>query len=112
MCSNELSLIQCKKKLLPFPVGYVLNFILFCCFVANGIIKSLKVVDAMESIDRGFYCRNNPYMDSPQGIGYAVTISAPHMVMIMIRPSSTCLAVLPVINEMCSSVLQLKRCSV
>jgi protein-L-isoaspartate(D-aspartate) O-methyltransferase len=46
---------------------------------ANGIIKSLKVAEAMKAIDRAKYCRNNPYMDSPQGIGYAVTISAPHM---------------------------------
>ncbi|KAH7941428.1 hypothetical protein HPB49_013677 [Dermacentor silvarum] len=34
----------------------------------------------MSSVDRGNYCPHNPYMDSPQGIGYAVTISAPHMV--------------------------------
>ncbi|XP_075723645.1 protein-L-isoaspartate (D-aspartate) O-methyltransferase isoform X6 [Rhipicephalus microplus] len=33
----------------------------------------------MSSVDRGNYCPHNPYMDSPQGIGYAVTISAPHM---------------------------------
>jgi len=34
----------------------------------------------MKAIDRGLFCKNNPYMDAPQGIGYAVTISAPHMV--------------------------------
>lgn len=33
----------------------------------------------MKSVDRGLYSRSNPYMDAPQGIGYAVTISAPHM---------------------------------
>jgi len=46
---------------------------------ANGIIKDPRVADAMKAIDRALYCRNNPYTDSPQGIGYAVTISAPHM---------------------------------
>lgn len=33
----------------------------------------------MLKVDRGHYSRNNPYMDAPQGIGYGVTISAPHM---------------------------------
>lgn len=33
----------------------------------------------MLAVDRGNYSKNNPYMDSPQGIGYGVTISAPHM---------------------------------
>ena len=34
----------------------------------------------MKSVDRGDFCKHNPYYDSPQGIGYGVTISAPHMV--------------------------------
>ena len=46
----------------------------------NGIIKDPRVEMAMTNVDRANYCPNNPYMDSPQGIGYAVTISAPHMV--------------------------------
>ncbi|XP_019876007.1 protein-L-isoaspartate(D-aspartate) O-methyltransferase [Aethina tumida] len=46
---------------------------------ANGIIKSEIVENAMLAVDRGNYSKNNPYMDSPQGIGYGVTISAPHM---------------------------------
>lgn len=33
----------------------------------------------MQLTDRGKYCRNNPYNDAPQGIGFGVTISAPHM---------------------------------
>lgn len=33
----------------------------------------------MMAVDRGLFSKNNPYMDSPQSIGYAVTISAPHM---------------------------------
>ncbi|CAH2005217.1 unnamed protein product [Acanthoscelides obtectus] len=33
----------------------------------------------MLNVDRGHYSKVNPYMDAPQGIGYGVTISAPHM---------------------------------
>lgn len=33
----------------------------------------------MSIVDRGNYCKNHPYMDAPQSIGYDVTISAPHM---------------------------------
>ncbi|XP_065364174.1 protein-L-isoaspartate(D-aspartate) O-methyltransferase-like isoform X2 [Calliphora vicina] len=33
----------------------------------------------MTATDRKFYAPSNPYMDAPQGIGYGVTISAPHM---------------------------------
>ena len=46
---------------------------------ANGIIKSDKVDRVMKSVDRGDFCQRSPYYDSPQGIGYGVTISAPHM---------------------------------
>ena len=45
----------------------------------NKIIKSQRVEDAMRRVDRGNYCSLSPYMDSPQSIGYGVTISAPHM---------------------------------
>ncbi|XP_077994259.1 protein-L-isoaspartate(D-aspartate) O-methyltransferase-like isoform X3 [Glandiceps talaboti] len=45
----------------------------------NGIIKNDEVFNAMMAVDRGKYSKYNPYMDSPQSIGYAVTISAPHM---------------------------------
>ncbi|KAI1287569.1 Protein-L-isoaspartate(D-aspartate) O-methyltransferase [Halotydeus destructor] len=45
----------------------------------NSIIRSLRTERAMASVDRGQYCKNNAYNDAPQGIGYAVTISAPHM---------------------------------
>ncbi|XP_013780998.1 protein-L-isoaspartate(D-aspartate) O-methyltransferase-like isoform X2 [Limulus polyphemus] len=45
----------------------------------NGIIHSEVVEKTMLSLDRAHYSKSNPYMDSPQGIGYAVTISAPHM---------------------------------
>ena len=46
---------------------------------ANGIITSSRVEAAMKAVDRGHFCANNPYMDSPQSIGYQATISAPHM---------------------------------
>jgi len=45
----------------------------------NGIIKSDSVFNAMKQVDRGHYTRANSYNDSPQSIGYSVTISAPHM---------------------------------
>ena len=44
-----------------------------------GIIKSGNVEDAMRKVDRRNYSPVNPYTDSPQHIGYGVTISAPHM---------------------------------
>ncbi|XP_042881963.1 protein-L-isoaspartate(D-aspartate) O-methyltransferase-like isoform X1 [Penaeus japonicus] len=46
---------------------------------ANQIIRSQEVERVMLRVDRGLYSKHNPYMDSPQGIGYGVTISAPHM---------------------------------
>ncbi|XP_022083177.1 protein-L-isoaspartate(D-aspartate) O-methyltransferase-like isoform X2 [Acanthaster planci] len=47
----------------------------------HGIIKSESVHNAMKQVDRKSYSKSktDPYADSPQGIGYAVTISAPHM---------------------------------
>ena len=34
----------------------------------------------MHAVDRKHYAKGSPYQDAPQGIGYGVTISAPHMV--------------------------------
>nr|XP_025036414.1 protein-L-isoaspartate(D-aspartate) O-methyltransferase [Pelodiscus sinensis] len=45
----------------------------------NGIIKSDKVFEVMLATDRCHYAKCNPYMDSPQAIGFQATISAPHM---------------------------------
>ncbi|XP_040614129.1 protein-L-isoaspartate(D-aspartate) O-methyltransferase isoform X1 [Mesocricetus auratus] len=45
----------------------------------NGIIKTDKVFEVMLSTDRSHYAKSNPYMDSPQSIGFQATISAPHM---------------------------------
>lgn len=53
-------------------------------FSANGIIRSQIVEDVMLKVDRGKYAKFNPYMDAPQGIGYGVTISAPHMVLYIV----------------------------
>ncbi|CAG0899693.1 unnamed protein product [Cyprideis torosa] len=47
--------------------------------VRSGAISSSRVEEAMRSVDRGNYSQQNPYQDSPQPIGYGVTISAPHM---------------------------------
>jgi len=45
----------------------------------NGLVKSQEVLKAMQAVDRGNYVKNSPYEDRPQGIGFNITISAPHM---------------------------------
>jgi len=45
----------------------------------NNIIKSKEVRDTMLLVDRGNYIKDNAYMDSPQTLGFNITISAPHM---------------------------------
>lgn len=55
-------------------------YIIFLSNAVHGIIKNPRVAAAMKAIDRGFYSKHNPYQDSPQSIGFSVTISAPHMV--------------------------------
>ncbi|KAM8831877.1 protein-L-isoaspartate(D-aspartate) O-methyltransferase isoform 3-T4 [Spinachia spinachia] len=54
----------------------------------NGIIKSDKVYEVMLATDRAHFSRCNPYMDSPQSIGYQATISAPHMLSSLPPPST------------------------
>ncbi|KAH0622378.1 hypothetical protein JD844_024636 [Phrynosoma platyrhinos] len=54
-----------------FPLGQFLT--------ENGIIKSDRVFEVMLATDRCHYAKCNPYMDSPQSIGFQATISAPHM---------------------------------
>jgi protein-L-isoaspartate(D-aspartate) O-methyltransferase len=46
-----------------------------------GVIKSSRVADVMQKIDRGLFVPegNSPYLDTPMAIGYNATISAPHM---------------------------------
>lgn len=62
---------MCFYLMLPDAVFY---------FAGNGIIKNPAVANAMKAVDRAHFSKANPYADSPQSIGYAVTISAPHMV--------------------------------
>ena len=60
--------------------------------VENGIIKDVRVAEAMKQVDRANFCKYNAYTDSPQSIGYAVTISAPHMVSLqaLVSPRKLC----------------------
>ncbi|KAL8465662.1 hypothetical protein ACS0TY_034945 [Phlomoides rotata] len=46
-----------------------------------GVIKSKKVAEVMETIDRALFVAEDtrPYLDSASLIGYNATISAPHM---------------------------------
>ncbi|KAH0686931.1 hypothetical protein KY284_017484 [Solanum tuberosum] len=46
-----------------------------------GVIKSQKVTEIMETVDRGLFVPEGTpaYIDSPMSIGYNATISAPHM---------------------------------
>ncbi|KAK2877832.1 hypothetical protein FQN49_001150 [Arthroderma sp. PD_2] len=46
---------------------------------SSKLIKSERVKNAMLKVDRANYSPSNPYTDAPQSIGYAATISAPHM---------------------------------
>lgn len=45
----------------------------------HGLITDEKVRDAFLKVDRAHYAPTAPYQDSPQPIGHAATISAPHM---------------------------------
>jgi protein-L-isoaspartate(D-aspartate) O-methyltransferase len=45
----------------------------------NNLITSPRVATAMLSTDRAHFSPRDPYRDSPQPIGHAATISAPHM---------------------------------
>ncbi|XP_042496509.1 protein-L-isoaspartate O-methyltransferase-like isoform X3 [Macadamia integrifolia] len=46
-----------------------------------GVIRSNKVAEVMETIDRGLFVPDGipAYVDTPMQIGYNATISAPHM---------------------------------
>ncbi|QSS67526.1 L-isoaspartate O-methyltransferase [Histoplasma capsulatum G186AR] len=59
----------------------------------NGLIKHERVKSAMLAVDRGYYSPSSPYEDSPQTIGYAATISAPHM------HAHACELLLPYLNR-------------
>lgn len=49
-------------------------------YTEYGAVVTESVAAAMMATDRKIYSPFNPYVDAPQGIGYGVTISAPHMV--------------------------------
>lgn len=57
--------------------------------VRHGYLKSKKVIDAMMKVKRHEFVPreiiHRAYEDSPQCIGYGQTISAPHMVAIMVE---------------------------
>jgi len=61
---------------------------------AEGFLKTPKIIKAFEEVPREEFVlpseRDYAYADTPQGIGYGQTISAPHMVAIMtelLKPS-------------------------
>ncbi|MBW0531686.1 hypothetical protein O181_071401 [Austropuccinia psidii MF-1] len=49
----------------------------------NGLMKSARVIEAMNKVDRANYVlphsKKEAYEDRPQSIGFGATISAPHM---------------------------------
>ena len=53
---------------------------MFWIIIGQGILTNEQTVQAMLLVDRKNYAKGVPYQDAPQGIGYGVTISAPHMV--------------------------------
>ena len=79
-CGN---IVRIRKWYVLFDVNE--SALEFCCdfhgcHLAQRIISSNRVEQAMLATDRAFYAPQNPYQDSPQPIGYSATISAPHMV--------------------------------
>ncbi|KAL3315779.1 hypothetical protein Ciccas_005587 [Cichlidogyrus casuarinus] len=55
------------------------NFELVHNLLTAKIISEPTVVSVMKATDRKFFAPHHPYMDAPQRIGHAATISAPHM---------------------------------
>ena len=60
--------------------------------VKEGRIRSAQVIEAMETVPREFFVeeidKKHAYVDTPLSIGYNQTISAPHMVGIMVEELS------------------------
>ncbi len=88
--NDMISNLKCKGKVKrifdefmkgeSFYMCHLYNYMHFFSFTANGIVKTDRVEEALRGVDRGQFCKNYPYKDSPQTIGFGVTISAPHMV--------------------------------
>ncbi|KAF3337994.1 protein-L-isoaspartate O-methyltransferase-like protein [Carex littledalei] len=90
-------LLRSLRPRLFFRVIWFLGFILFLQFwiagsidknkalvehlQQHGKLRSDKVAEVMETIDRALFVQKEypPYVDSPMPIGYNATISAPHM---------------------------------
>ncbi|KAG8244638.1 Protein-L-isoaspartate(D-aspartate) O-methyltransferase [Homalodisca vitripennis] len=72
-------LYLCKPAGFPHLAKKIILITLLLDLVTNKVIRSDEVESVMSRVDRGRYVTHNPYMDAPQGIGYGVTISAPHM---------------------------------
>ncbi|KAM7347073.1 protein-L-isoaspartate(D-aspartate) O-methyltransferase-like [Cochliomyia hominivorax] len=78
LLNNNLKLLRRFLKMSWRSVG-VNNADLVVKLKEYGIIATDAVAAAMTATDRKFYSPSNPYIDAPQGIGFGVTISAPHM---------------------------------
>lgn len=64
----------------PSSSYFSLNDKLVDKLISDKTIKSSSVEAVMRAIDRGQFTGGNyAYYDSPTGIGYSATISAPHM---------------------------------
>merc|ERR1712093_939634 len=79
--TNYYLLIQNNKTSKPWRCGGKTNAELIENLFKNNLITSSRVRDAMLNVDRAHYCPDPEYAyeDSPQSIGHAATISAPHM---------------------------------
>ncbi|CDJ28353.1 protein-l-isoaspartate o-methyltransferase, putative [Eimeria mitis] len=44
-----------------------------------GVFTDQRVYETMVQVDRGYFVKEDPYLDMPQSIGFGATISAPHM---------------------------------
>lgn len=61
------------------PVPTASHEALIRSLTARRIIRSKRIADVMRAVDRGRYVHINPYIDTPQMLGFSATISAPHM---------------------------------
>lgn len=77
-------MITCFSHIFNTLYKFIIFYVFFF-FLANKVITNDKVEKIMKSVDRGNYVSTSPYLDQPQGIGYGVTISAPHMVLNKIK---------------------------
>lgn len=50
--------------------------------IENKFLSNERVKQVLLEVDRGDFTNVTPYFDTPQGIGYSATISAPHMVLV------------------------------